>query len=44
MDSRNNIIIKGARDHNLKNINLTIPKKQIGCFLRCLWSGKSSLR
>ena len=25
----NNIIIKGAKEHNLKNINLTIPRDKL---------------
>lgn len=43
MDSRNNIIIKGARDNNLKNINLTIPKNKLVVFTGVSGSGKSSL-
>ncbi len=43
MDSRNNIIIKGARDRNLKNISLTIPKNKLVVFTGVSGSGKSSL-
>jgi excinuclease ABC subunit A len=38
-----NIIIKGARQHNLKNINLTIPKNKLVVFTGLSGSGKSSL-
>jgi len=31
------IIIKGARVHNLKNINLELPKNKINCFYWCFW-------
>jgi len=37
------IIIKGAREHNLKNINLTIPKNKLICITGLSGSGKSSL-
>ena len=37
------IIIKGARVHNLKNINLEIPKNKIIVFTGVSGSGKSSL-
>jgi excinuclease UvrABC ATPase subunit len=37
------IIIKGARENNLKNISLTIPKKKITVFTGVSGSGKSSL-
>ena len=43
MDSRNNIIIKGARDNNLKNINLVIPKNKLVVFTGVSGSGKLSL-
>ncbi|MCG8702406.1 MAG: excinuclease ABC subunit UvrA, partial [Bacteroidales bacterium] len=39
----NSIIIKGASEHNLKNINLEIPKKKIVVFTGISGSGKSSL-
>lgn len=37
------IIIKGAREHNLKNINLEIPKNKLIVFTGVSGSGKSSL-
>ncbi len=37
------IIIKGAREHNLKNINLTIPRGKMVVFTGLSGSGKSSL-
>lgn len=38
-----NIIIKGARAHNLKNVSLEIPKGKIVVFTGVSGSGKSSL-
>jgi excinuclease UvrABC ATPase subunit len=40
---RNNIVIKGARVHNLKNVNLVIPRNRIVVFTGVSGSGKSSL-
>ncbi len=37
------IIIKGAREHNLKNINLEIPRNKMAVFTGLSGSGKSSL-
>lgn len=37
------IVIKGAREHNLKNINVIIPKNKIVVFTGISGSGKSSL-
>lgn len=39
----NKITIKGAREHNLKNINLEIPKDKLVVFTGVSGSGKSSL-
>jgi excinuclease UvrABC ATPase subunit len=40
---RNNIIIKNAHTHNLKNIDLEIPKHKLVVFTGVSGSGKSSL-
>ena len=37
------IIIKGARENNLKNINLTLPKNKFIVMTGVSGSGKSSL-
>ena len=37
------IVIKGAREHNLKNIDLEIPKNKLVVFSGLSGSGKSSL-
>jgi excinuclease ABC subunit A len=39
----NDIVIKGACEHNLKNINLTIPRDKLIVFTGVSGSGKSSL-
>jgi len=40
---RDKITIKGAREHNLKNINLEIPRDKLVVFTGLSGSGKSSL-
>jgi excinuclease ABC subunit A len=40
---KDKIIIKGAREHNLKNINLEIPRNKMTVFTGISGSGKSSL-
>ncbi|MDD3046074.1 MAG: excinuclease ABC subunit UvrA [Candidatus Pacebacteria bacterium] len=40
---QNKIIIKGAREHNLKNISLEIPREKMIVFTGLSGSGKSSL-
>ncbi len=40
---KTDIIIKGANEHNLKNIDLTIPRNQLIVFTGVSGSGKSSL-
>ncbi|MCE5194024.1 MAG: excinuclease ABC subunit UvrA [Nitrospiraceae bacterium] len=40
---QNNIVIKGAREHNLKNITLSIPRDKITVITGPSGSGKSSL-
>ncbi len=41
--SSNHIKIKGAREHNLKNVELTIPRDKLVVFTGLSGSGKSSL-
>ena len=38
-----NIFIKGAREHNLKNIDIEIPRDELIVFTGLSGSGKSSL-
>lgn len=41
--SQDNIIVKGARENNLKNVTLAVPKHKITVFTGVSGSGKSSL-
>ena len=38
-----NIVVKGAREHNLKNVDVTIPRNQLVVITGVSGSGKSSL-
>lgn len=40
---KDEIVIKGAREHNLQNVDLTIPRNQMVVFTGVSGSGKSSL-
>ena len=40
---KDNLIIKGARENNLKNIDLTIPRDKLVVFTGLSGSGKSTL-
>jgi excinuclease ABC subunit A len=40
---QNKIIIKGAKEHNLKNIDVEIPRNQLVVVTGVSGSGKSSL-
>ena len=43
MERKNSIIIKGAREHNLKNIDIEIPRDKLVVITGLSGSGKSSL-
>ncbi|MBC7421308.1 MAG: excinuclease ABC subunit UvrA [Bdellovibrio sp.] len=43
IDMQDGIVIKGAREHNLKNVSVTIPRNKITVFTGLSGSGKSSL-
>ncbi|MDE7405935.1 MAG: excinuclease ABC subunit UvrA [Clostridiales bacterium] len=43
MDDKNEIVIKGARAHNLKNVSLSVPKNKLVVFTGVSGSGKTSL-
>jgi excinuclease ABC subunit A len=37
------IVIKGAREHNLRDVDLTLPRNRLICLTGVSGSGKSSL-
>ncbi len=41
--SASDIIVKGAREHNLRDVELRLPRNQLICFTGVSGSGKSSL-
>ena len=41
--SNDKIVIRGAREHNLKNVDLTIPRDKLIVMTGLSGSGKSSL-
>ena len=43
MDGEDKIVVRGAREHNLKNINVKIPRNQLTVITGLSGSGKSSL-
>ena len=40
---RESIVVKGAREHNLQNVKLELPRNKLICFTGVSGSGKSSL-
>ncbi len=42
-EARNHIVVRGARTHNLKNVDLTIPQRALVVMTGVSGSGKSSL-
>ena len=42
-DSHHHIKVQGAREHNLKNVSVTLPKRRLTVFTGVSGSGKSSL-
>ena len=41
--ANDHLVIRGAREHNLKNVSLTIPRDALVVFTGLSGSGKSSL-
>ena len=42
-ESEKNLVVRGAREHNLKNINTVIPRNKLVVLTGVSGSGKSSL-
>ena len=36
------IVVRGAREHNLRNVSITLPRDRLICFTVVSGSGKSS--
>jgi len=43
MNALDKIVVKGARQHNLKNVSFEIPKNKLVVFTGVSGSGKSSM-
>src|SRR6187401_3865099 len=43
MKTQRDLVVRGAREHNLKNINVTIPRNKLVVVTGLSGSGKSSL-
>ena len=41
--STDRLIVRGAREHNLKNLNIELPREELIVFTGISGSGKSSL-
>ena len=41
--AQKNLLVKGAREHNLKNVDIEIPRDKLVVFTGLSGSGKSSL-
>jgi excinuclease ABC subunit A len=43
MSQTEQLVVHGAREHNLKNVTVRIPRNALVCVTGCSGSGKSSL-